>query len=91
MIDMLGCAISGHCQLFKNPEARGKVIDAATTLGRTTGSWFCAQLHIHLLIFQSVEHKKAYILGVLSMINFSCISDFNTFHHYTPILRSGAS
>ncbi|AQK38825.1 bifunctional aspartokinase/homoserine dehydrogenase [Zea mays] len=27
----------GHCQLFKNPEARGKVIDAATTLGRTTG------------------------------------------------------
>ncbi|RCV36303.1 hypothetical protein SETIT_7G307900v2 [Setaria italica] len=27
----------GHCQLFQNPEARSKVIDAATTLGRTTG------------------------------------------------------
>ncbi|KAL6640504.1 hypothetical protein ACP70R_021627 [Stipagrostis hirtigluma subsp. patula] len=27
----------GHCQLFKNPEAQAKVIDAATTLGRTTG------------------------------------------------------
>nr|TKW07616.1 hypothetical protein SEVIR_7G318751v2 [Setaria viridis] len=27
----------GHCQLFQNPEARRKVIDAATTLGRTTG------------------------------------------------------
>ncbi|CAD6258034.1 unnamed protein product [Miscanthus lutarioriparius] len=26
-----------QCQLFKNLEARGKVIDAATTLGRTTG------------------------------------------------------
>ncbi|GJN28419.1 hypothetical protein PR202_gb16539 [Eleusine coracana subsp. coracana] len=28
---------SGHCQLFKNPEASGKVIEAATTLGRSTG------------------------------------------------------
>ncbi|KAL6905714.1 hypothetical protein ACP4OV_003315 [Aristida adscensionis] len=27
----------GPCQLFKNPEARGKVIDTATMLGRTTG------------------------------------------------------
>lgn len=27
----------GHCQLFKNPEARGKVIDTATMLGRSTG------------------------------------------------------
>ncbi|CAN6373929.1 unnamed protein product [Urochloa humidicola] len=27
----------GQCQLFQNPEARSKVIDAATTLGRTTG------------------------------------------------------
>ncbi|OEL24452.1 Bifunctional aspartokinase/homoserine dehydrogenase 1 [Dichanthelium oligosanthes] len=26
----------GHFQLFQNPEARSKVIDAATTLGRTT-------------------------------------------------------
>ncbi|XP_039823752.1 bifunctional aspartokinase/homoserine dehydrogenase 2, chloroplastic-like isoform X3 [Panicum virgatum] len=27
----------GNYQLFRNPEARSKVIDAATTLGRTTG------------------------------------------------------
>ncbi|KAK3136021.1 hypothetical protein QOZ80_5BG0426830 [Eleusine coracana subsp. coracana] len=27
----------GQCQLFKNPEASGKVIEAATTLGRSTG------------------------------------------------------
>jgi hypothetical protein len=47
---MLGCAISGNYQLFRNPEARSKVIDAATTLGRTTGSLFCALLHIRLLL-----------------------------------------
>ncbi|XP_025827404.1 homoserine dehydrogenase-like isoform X1 [Panicum hallii] len=29
--------VSGNYQLFRNPEARSKVIDAATTLGRTTG------------------------------------------------------
>ncbi|EMS48325.1 ADP-ribosylation factor 1 [Triticum urartu] len=27
----------GHCQVFNKPEAMGKVIDAATMLGRTTG------------------------------------------------------
>ncbi|GJM88117.1 hypothetical protein PR202_ga04144 [Eleusine coracana subsp. coracana] len=27
----------GHCQVFKNAEASGKVIEAATTLGRSTG------------------------------------------------------
>ena len=41
-------AIPGNYQLFTNPEARSKVIDAATMLGRTTGSLFRALLLIHL-------------------------------------------
>jgi hypothetical protein len=37
MRSWIGRGISGHCQVFDKPEAMGKVIDAATMLGRTTG------------------------------------------------------
>ncbi|VAI15898.1 unnamed protein product [Triticum turgidum subsp. durum] len=37
MYAWIGCGIPGHCQVFNKPEAMGKVIDAATMLGRTTG------------------------------------------------------
>ena len=50
MYAWIGCGIPGHCQVFNKPEAMGKVIDAATMLGRTTG----------LLILHSVAHSTVY-------------------------------
>ena len=47
MYAWIGCGIPGHCQVFNKPEAMGKVIDAATMLGRTTG----------LSILYSVAHS----------------------------------
>jgi hypothetical protein len=46
--------ISGHCQVFNKPEAMGKVIDAATMLGRTTG-------HLPILVAQYVILARLYV------------------------------
>ncbi|GJN07107.1 hypothetical protein PR202_ga24905 [Eleusine coracana subsp. coracana] len=61
---------SGHCQLFKNPEASGKVIEAATTLGRSTVVF--VTLNLDILLTACVTHL------LLGLVLVDCSATYDT-------------